>query len=81
MNSHIFKEIKEKIFLMKDVSEDKIFYESLFSTLDFDSLDYVEMQIFIFSNYGVRIVDEFFSQQKIISIEQLVNYVKENIKV
>lgn len=81
MNSHIFKEIKEKIFLMKDVSEDKIFYESLFSTLDFDSLDYVEMQIFIFGNYGVRIVDEFFSQQKIISIEQLVNYVKENIKV
>lgn len=81
MNSlDVFYEVKKRIFSMKDVDEVKIKLNSLFLSLNFDSLDYVEIQVFVLDCYGVRVEDELFSQQRIISIEQLVSYVMLNIR-
>lgn len=76
----IFDSVKERILIMKDVSRDEVSLDSLFSSLNFDSLDYVELQVFILDCYGVRVNDELFVQQEIASIGQLVKYVISNMK-
>nr|WP_241389456.1 MULTISPECIES: hypothetical protein [Serratia]ULG12131.1 hypothetical protein D1p2_00017 [Serratia entomophila]ULG12328.1 hypothetical protein M3p_00030 [Serratia entomophila]ULG12350.1 hypothetical protein M3p_00054 [Serratia entomophila]ULG15958.1 hypothetical protein 591p_00107 [Serratia proteamaculans]ULG18444.1 hypothetical protein Man4p_00127 [Serratia proteamaculans] len=77
----IFEGIKKRILLMKDVDKELITRDSSFLSLNFDSLDYVEIQVFTLDCYGVRVDDKLFAKHKIISIEQLVNHVKSNIKL
>lgn len=71
----IFKGIKNRILMMKDIEEDKIRFESSFQSLEFDSLDYIETQVYVMSEYGVNIPEERFSDLSISTIQELSEYV------
>ncbi|WP_104398501.1 phosphopantetheine-binding protein [Vibrio penaeicida] len=71
----IFKGIKNRILMMKDIEEEKILFESSFKSLEFDSLDYIETQVYVMSEYGVNIPEEKFSDLSISTIQELSEYV------
>lgn len=80
MTSHdVFEAVKMRILSMKDIEADKISMDTSFEILNFDSLDYVEIQVFILDLYHVSISDELFVQHEINTLEQLVNYVVSQI--
>jgi len=71
----IFDNIKHRILMMKDINENNVKMESSFTFLKFDSLDYIELQIFIQECYAVKISDQLFIQQTITCIKDTVNYI------
>lgn len=80
MTSHdVFEAVKMRILSMKDIEADKISMGISFENLNFDSLDYVEIQVFILDLYHISISDELFVQHEINTLEQLVNYVVSKI--
>lgn len=75
----IFDNIKHRILMMKDIDENNVEMESSFAFLKFDSLDYIELQVFIQECYAVRISDQLFIQRTITSIKDAVNYITAQI--
>jgi acyl carrier protein len=71
----IFDNIKHRILMMKDINENNVEMESSFTFLKFDSLDYIELQVFIQECYAVKISDQLFIQRTITSIKDTVNYI------
>lgn len=64
---------------MKDIEADKISMDVSFKILNFDSLDYIEIQVFILDLYRINISDELFIRHEISTLEQLVSYVVSEI--
>lgn len=79
IGQEIFESIKMRILSMKDIDSESVSMDSSFSFLSFDSLDYVEIQVFILDSYRVSISDELFAHHEIATLEQLVKYVTSNI--
>lgn len=79
-NEEVFNAIKEKIMLIKDIDDNQVSYHSTFLDLYFDSLDYVEIQIFILDEYNIHISDELFIGNNIGSIKQLIEYIVLNLE-
>lgn len=80
MTDHdVFEAVKTRILSMKDIQADKISMVVSFESLNFDSLDYVEIQVFILDLYRINISDELFIRHEISTLEQLVNYVVSEI--
>ncbi|MER2471667.1 acyl carrier protein [Photorhabdus laumondii] len=77
--SDIFTAIKNRILMMKDIEEEEITPESYFISLKFDSLDYVEIQVFILETYGIMLKAELFSDHSISTLDELTNYVKSKL--
>ncbi|MEK9496949.1 phosphopantetheine-binding protein [Photorhabdus sp. P32] len=75
----IFTKIKDRILVMKDIEEEEITPESSFVSLEFDSLDYVEIQVFILEVYGISIKAELFSNHSILTLNELTDYVKSKL--
>lgn len=81
MTGHdVFEAVKMRILSMKDIEADKISMGVSFKNLNFDSLDYVEIQVFILDLYRVNISEELFIRHEISTLEQLVNYVVSEIR-
>ncbi|MBS9437173.1 acyl carrier protein [Photorhabdus noenieputensis] len=77
--SDIFTKIKNRILMMKDIEEEEITPESSFISLKFDSLDYVEIQVFVLEVYGISIKAELFSNHSILTLNELTDYVKSKL--
>ncbi|MCW7548206.1 phosphopantetheine-binding protein [Photorhabdus sp. APURE] len=77
--NNIFTKIKDRILVMKDIEEEEITPESSFVSLEFDSLDYVEIQVFILEVYGISIKAELFSNHSILTLNELTDYVKSKL--
>ncbi|WP_323837296.1 acyl carrier protein [Photorhabdus africana] len=77
--SDIFTAIKNRILMMKDIEEEEITPESYFVSLKFDSLDYVEIQVFVLETYGIMLKAELFSDHSISTLDELTNYVKSKL--
>ncbi|AWK41999.1 acyl carrier protein [Photorhabdus laumondii subsp. laumondii] len=77
--SDIFTAIKNRILMMKDIEEEEITPESYFISLKFDSLDYVEIQVFVLETYGIMLKAELFSDHSISTLDELTNYVKSKL--
>ncbi|TNH42460.1 acyl carrier protein [Photorhabdus luminescens] len=77
--SEIFTEIKNRILMMKDIEDAKITPESSFVSLEFDSLDYVEIQVFVLEMYGVVLKAELFSNHSISTLNELTDYLKSKL--
>ncbi|ETS30835.1 hypothetical protein BB987_03105 [Photorhabdus temperata] len=77
--SDIFTEVKNRILMMKDIEETEITPESSFVSLKFDSLDYVEIQVFILEIYRISIKAELFSNHSILTLNELTHYVKSQL--
>ncbi|PQQ26406.1 acyl carrier protein [Photorhabdus hindustanensis] len=75
----IFTKIKNRILVMKDIEEEEITPESSFVSLKFDSLDYVEIQVFVLEVYGISIKAELFSNHSILTLNELTNYIESNL--
>ncbi|MBS9427125.1 acyl carrier protein [Photorhabdus akhurstii] len=75
----IFTKIKNRILVMKDIEEGEITPESSFVSLKFDSLDYVEIQVFVLEMYGISIKAELFSNHSILTLNELTNYIESNL--
>lgn len=70
-----FDNIKQRILMMKDVNETEIHAKSTFSSLNFDSLDFIEIQILAQECYDIKIPDELFHQQALVTIDDMVSYI------
>ncbi|MCW7762866.1 acyl carrier protein [Photorhabdus luminescens] len=77
--SDIFTEIKNRILMMKDIEDEKITPESSFVSLEFDSLDYVEIQVFVLEAYGIVLKAELFSNHSISTLNELTDYLKSKL--
>ncbi|MCC8374825.1 MULTISPECIES: acyl carrier protein [Photorhabdus] len=77
--SDIFTAIKNRILMMKDIEEEEITPESYFASLKFDSLDYVEIQVFVLETYGIMLKAELFSDHSISTLDDLTGYVKSKL--
>lgn len=64
--------IKNRILMMKDIDEEDITPDLSFVDLNFDSLDYIEMQVVLLSEYGVKIPDEKFSSGEVVTIRDAI---------
>ncbi|WP_253379096.1 phosphopantetheine-binding protein [unidentified bacterial endosymbiont] len=71
----IFDSLKQRIMIMKDHNESEVLMESTFESLKFDSLDYIELQVYIQESYAIKIPDQLLYQRTIASIEDAVNYI------
>lgn len=73
----IFEKTKVRILFMKDVSGASIDISCPLSTLGFDSLDYIELQIFSQEEYSVKIPDSFFTLTHNVTVGDVVEYIHE----
>ncbi|OWO82568.1 hypothetical protein B5C26_09320 [Photorhabdus luminescens] len=77
--SDIFTGIKNRILMMKDIEDTEITPESSFVSLKFDSLDYVEIQVFVLEVYGIVLNAELFSSHSISTLNELTDYLKSKL--
>ncbi|MCA6220976.1 acyl carrier protein [Photorhabdus antumapuensis] len=77
--SEMFTEIKNRILMMKDIEDAEITPESSFVSLKFDSLDYVEIQVFVLETYGIMLKAELFSNHSISTLNDLTHHVKSKL--
>ncbi|WP_039055446.1 phosphopantetheine-binding protein [Enterobacter sp. Bisph1] len=70
----LFDDIRNLINTMKDMGHTEITKESKFKEMEFDSLDYVELQIFMFETYSIKIPDNLFADNTLTSIQDLINF-------
>lgn len=77
LKEEIFEKTKVRILLMKDVSGASIDIACPLSTLGFDSLDYIELQIFAQEEYSVKIADSFFTLTRNVTVGDVVEYIYE----
>lgn len=75
----IFDSIKKRILVMKDINENEVLMESTFESLKFDSLDYIELQVYVQECYVIKIPDQMLYQRTIASIEDAANYIIRHI--
>lgn len=75
LKEDIFDNIKQRILVMKDINESEVLMESTFESLKFDSLDYIELQVYVQESYAIKIPDQLLYQRTIASIEDTANYI------
>lgn len=72
---NIFNAIKSRILMMKDIAEGDIRMNTTFHSLNFESLDYVEIQVVVLGDYGIKITEEEFSTGTVSSIGDIINLI------
>lgn len=75
----VFGNIKLRILVMMDIDENEVLLESTFESLKFDSLDYIELQVYVQECYGIKLPDQLLYQRTIASIEDTANYIIQHI--
>lgn len=75
----IFASIKLRILVMKDIDESEVLLDSTFQSLKFDSLDYIELQVYVQEFYDIKIPDQLLYQRTIASIADTADYILTHI--
>ena len=75
----VFDKVKEIIVEQLGVAEDAVTQESSFiDDLGADSLDLVELIMALEEEFGIEIPDA--DAEKVVTVGDVVNYIKENVK-
>ncbi|NIE75731.1 acyl carrier protein [Pantoea sp. Ap-967] len=73
----VFTIVRDLILDLKDVDESDVTLDTNIESMEFDSLDFVEMQVVVQKKIGVAINPDSFVTRKIATLRQLCEFVVE----
>ncbi|WP_176508461.1 MULTISPECIES: acyl carrier protein [Pseudomonas] len=74
---HVFTILRDLILDLKDVDENQVTLDTTIESMEFDSLDFVEMQVVVQKKIGVALNPDSFATRKVATLRQLCEYVVE----
>lgn len=74
---HVFAVVRDLILELKDVDEDAVTLDTHIESMEFDSLDFVEMQVVVQKKIGVALDPDSFARRQIATLRQLCEFVAE----
>lgn len=75
MYQHVYECIKNLIVDLCDIEENEINRKSKFDQFDFESLDFIELQVVVKRNFGVPISVDLFVNGLVKDIDDLCDYI------
>lgn len=73
----VFTIVRDLILDLKDVDDSEVTLDTTIEAMEFDSLDFVEMQVVVQKKIGVAINPDSFVTRKIATLRQLCEFIVE----